>query len=95
MKEKKIFKPESYYILLPGQPDEYATYESNLLGELDINGTFWVGSGLNLLMELINTNSNLLIGVIIKTSKNKKLEIEEFVDLLRGYKIKYDNLERK
>lgn len=94
MKEK-TFKPESYYILLPGQPDEYATYESNLLGELDFNGTFWVGAGLKLLMDLVTTNSKNLLGLTIKTSQNKKLKIEEFVDLLRRYKIKYDNLERK
>lgn len=88
-------KPKSYYILLPNEPDEYAMYESNLLGESDINGTFWAGSGLHLLMNLIEKNSNLLTNITIKTDQNKKLEIIEFIDEIKKYKINYDNLERK
>ena len=79
---------ESYYILLPGDTESDCMYESNLLGESDINGSFWPGQGLQVLMKIAAENQELLTEVKIKTDKGIELTVEKFLNKLQGLKIK-------
>lgn len=80
--------PISYYILLPGDSLDNLMYETNLLGESDLNGSFWPGQGLQALMNISNTNPDLLVDIKILTDKNKTITVENFLKDLQKLKIK-------
>ena len=73
----------TYYILLPGDDEESAMYDSNHLGDLSM-GKFWPGNGLKALMKMANTNPTILEQCIVKTDTGKQLTIEDFLKVLKG-----------
>lgn len=78
----------TFYIMLPGDKEEDCIYESNILGESDINGSFWPGQGLKVLMKITNTHEDLLPEIRIKTDKGKELTVIEFLNVMQKLKLK-------
>ena len=76
--------------MMPGDTEQDAHLETNLLGEDNGFGTFWSGIGLKVLMDLVEMNPGLLDSVSIKTDKNENLTITEFLDKINKLKIRYD-----
>ena len=92
MEKTKYEKTVTYYILLPGDTVEDASFDSNLLGEIDIMGTFWAGTGLHALMNISSKNPELLPNIRIITDSNQKLSIDDFLKIISDRKIKYNRL---
>ena len=92
MEKTKYHKAITYYILLPGDTEADAFYDSNVLGEIDILGTFWVGTGLHALMNISNTHPELLPDIRIITDTNEKLTVDMFLSVISNKKIKYNRL---
>ena len=78
----------TYYIMLPGDSEKEVYFDSNLLGENTGFGVFWAGSGLKVLMEMVDKNHDMLPDVSIKTDKGKTLSVEEFLTQIKGLKIR-------
>jgi hypothetical protein len=77
-----------YYILLPDDTKESAMFESNELGENTGFGVFWAASGLVFLMNIVDTNPELLPDITIKTDKGKELSVEQFLTDIKGLKVR-------
>ena len=75
-----------YYILLPGDTEQDAMLETNLLGESSFNN-FYSGRGLTALMKMIDKAPEMLEHVRIKSDKNENLSVEEFLTRLQPLKI--------
>ncbi len=77
-----------YYILMPGDTEEDALNEANLLGEESF-GTFWTGQGLTILMKMVDKEPELLPLVQIRCDQSKeKLSIEKFLTIIQKLKLK-------
>lgn len=76
-----------YYILMPGDKESELS-DANLLGDASF-GTFWAGSGLKVLMSLVDKNPDMLPNIKIKTDVNKSLTIDEFLTEISRLKIRY------
>ena len=77
-----------YHILLPGDKEEDAYLDSNLLGENTGFGVFWAGAGLKILMSMVDKQPEVLPDVKIKTDKGKTLTVEEFLTQIKGLKVR-------
>tara|TARA_Y100001963_G_C6689274_1_gene403819 strand:- start:785 stop:1024 length:240 start_codon:yes stop_codon:yes gene_type:complete len=77
----------TYYLLLEGDSEKDAFYDSNILGEESL-GTFYPGQGLIAFNNIVNKKPELLEKVIIKNDKNQKLSIDEFFDIIGKLKIR-------
>lgn len=79
-----------YYIFGPGD-DQTNISEDNELGSVDINKTFWPGSGFSALSTIINNverYDNIIEHIMIFDDKKKSYTVEEFLDVLKKFKIK-------
>lgn len=77
-----------YYLLMPGDTEEDALNEANLLGEASFQ-VFWAGSALKTLMTIVDKEPELLPLVKIKTNKSSKdLSIEEFLTAIGKLKVR-------
>ena len=76
--------------MMPGDTEQDAYLETNLLGEDNGFGVFWSGQGLKSLMGMIDSKPELLEVVKIKTDKNETLSITEFLDGIKKLKIRYE-----
>ena len=74
--------------MLPGDSEKEVYFDSNLLGENTGFGVFWAGSGLKVLMEMVDKNPDMLPDVSIKTDKGKTLSVEEFLTQIKGLKVR-------
>lgn len=74
---------------MPGDTEQDAWLETNLLGEDNGFGVFWSGQGLTSLMGMIDTKPELLESIQIKTDKNETLSITEFLDGIKKLKVRY------
>lgn len=83
-----------FYLLMPGDSEEDAHNEANLLGEYTpINGvalgTFWAGSALNTLMIIVDKEPELLPLIKIRTDmSNKIFTLEEFLTTIQKLEIR-------
>ncbi len=78
----------TYYLLMPGDTEDDALNEANLLGE-DSFGTFWAGSGLTTLMKIVDTHPEILPMVRIRSDKDQRsYTIEQFLTNIAKLKIK-------
>ena len=68
-----------YYILMANDTESDALNEANLLGEESL-GSFWPGSGLGVLMTLVQDAPETLTSVRIISDENKTLGVSEFLD---------------
>ena len=75
-----------YYIMLPGDTEADCINETNLLGDSSF-GTFYSGTGMKVLMRIVDKRPKLLTEVTIKTDTNKTLSVEEFLKDIEGLKI--------
>jgi hypothetical protein len=76
-----------YFILMPGDTEQDALNEANLLGEASL-GNFWAGTGLKTLMRLVDQQPEILPMVKIKTEAGKDLTIEQFLTNIQKLKVK-------
>jgi len=76
-----------YYILMPGDT-EATLSEANLLGESSFSN-FWAGSGLRVLMTLVDKQPEVLESVRIIGDTGRKLSIAEFLEEIANFKIIY------
>lgn len=77
-----------YFLLMPGDVEQDALNEANLLGESSF-GVFWAGTGLKLLMTMVDKEPELLPLVTIRTdTSNKKYTIEQFLTEINKLQIR-------
>lgn len=78
----------TYYLLMPGDTEEDALNEANLIGE-DSFGVFWAGTGLKTLMSIVDKQPELLTLVKIRSDMSKKsYSIEEFLTAIQKLQIR-------
>ncbi len=75
-----------YYIMLPDDNEADCINDTNLLGESSFK-TFYSGTGLKVLMRIVDKRPEMLKDVTIKTDTNKTLSVEEFLTDIQGLKI--------
>jgi len=75
----------TYYILLESDSIE-DIWDENILGEESF-GTFYAGNGFKALNNMVVREPNLLETAKIVDEKNKSYSVEEFLDLLKKWKI--------
>lgn len=79
----------TYYILGPDDTEQdVIDSSSNVLGETSFQ-TFHTQEGFSILMNLINSGSDKLSTISIKTSNNDTLSITEFLDSIQDLIIKW------
>jgi hypothetical protein len=76
-----------YYILMPGDTERDASNETNLLGDASFD-IFWAGTGLKILMNIVNTEPELLTQCTIMGDNGKKYTVTEFLDNINKLKVR-------
>jgi len=77
-----------YFIMLPGDTQKEAHFESNEIGEDTGFGVFWAGSGLKALMHIVDSQPEILPHITIKTDKGKNLSVEQFLTEIKKLKVR-------
>jgi len=77
----------TYYLLLGGDSEKDALYETNVLGEESFN-TFYPSVGFMILHRIINQQPELLESLQILDEQKKSYTITKFLDKLEKWKIK-------
>ena len=77
-----------YYLMMPSDTEQDALNEANLLGEESL-GNFWPGSGLAVLMTLVDKAPEALLSVRILTDRNQTLGVGEFLEKISILNIKH------
>ena len=77
----------TYYLLLSGDSEKDALYETNVLGEESFN-TFYPSVGFMILHRIINQKPELLETLQILDEQKKPYTITKFLDKLEKWKIK-------
>ena len=77
----------TYYLLLSGDSEKDALYETNVLGEESF-GTFYSGQGLVALNNIVNQRPELLETIKILDDYKKSYTLTEFFDILSKLKVK-------
>ena len=77
----------TYYLLLEGDTEKDAYYDSNVLGEESF-GMFYTGQGMLALTNIVNKNPELLETIKILDETKKSYTLTEFMDILSKLKIK-------
>lgn len=75
-----------YYLMAPGDTEQDAMNEANLLGEASFKN-FWAGTALRNLMKVVETKPELLVLLKIVTEKGKVLTIAQFLEEIKSLKI--------
>ena len=76
----------TYYLLLSGDSEKDALYETNVLGEESFN-TFYPSVGFMILHRIINDKPELLETLQILDEQKKPYTITKFLDKLEKWKI--------
>ena len=76
-----------YFILMPNDTEKDTLNEANLLGESSF-GSFWPGSGLKVLMTLVQDAPEALLSVKIKSEDGVQYGVGEFLEILDKLKIR-------
>lgn len=84
---KKESNTMQYFLMMPGDTEETAIYDSNLLGESSFK-VFWAGQGLGILMKMVESQPELLEHITIRTDKNQTLTVTDFLDEIKGYQVR-------
>lgn len=73
---------------MPGDTEEDALNEANLIGEESF-GNFWAGTGLKTLMSVVDKQPELLPLITIRSDMSKKsYSIEEFLTAIQKLQIR-------
>jgi hypothetical protein len=75
-----------YYLMAPGDTEQDAMNEANLLGEASFKN-FWAGTALRTLMIIVETQPEVLEALKIVTEKGKVLTIAQFLEEIKSLKI--------
>ncbi len=76
----------TYYLLLEGDTEKDAYYDSNVLGEESF-GMFYTGQGMVALNNIVNQKPELLESIKILDDTRKPYTITEFMDILSQLKV--------
>ena len=79
----------TYYILM-GMDSIEDVWDENILGEESF-GKFYIGSGYKALTNMINKDPEVLESIAIIDEKKNSYSVEEFLDLIKKWKIILDN----
>ena len=77
----------TYYLLLEGDSEKDAYYDSNVLGEESF-GTFYAGQGMVALTNIVNKKPELIETIKILDDYKKSYTLTKFFDILSKLKIK-------
>ena len=77
----------TYYLLLSGDSEKDALYDTNVLGEESFE-TFYPSVGFMILQRIINQQPELLESLQILDDHKKQYTITEFLDKLESWKVK-------
>ena len=77
----------TYYLLLSGDSEKDALYETNVLGEESFE-MFYPSVGFMILQRIINQQPELLESLQILDDHKKQYTITEFLDKLESWKLK-------
>ncbi len=77
----------TYYLLLDGDTEEDALYDTNILGEESF-GTFYPSVGFMMLSRIINDKPELLETIQILDEHKNSYTLTNFLDELEQWKIK-------
>ena len=77
----------TYYLLLSGDSEKDALYETNVLGEESFE-TFYPSVGFMILQRILNNRPEIVKTIKILDEKKNPYTIEEFVNKLEKWKIK-------
>jgi hypothetical protein len=77
----------TYYLLLEGDTEEDALYDTNILGEESF-GTFYPSVGFMMLNRIINEKPELLETLQILDEHKNSYTLTNFLDELEQWKIK-------
>ncbi len=77
----------TYYLLLEGDTEEDALYDTNILGEESF-GTFYPSIGFIMLNRIINEKPELLESIQILDDHKNSYTLTNFLDELEQWKIK-------
>ena len=77
----------TYYLLLEGDTEKDAYYDSNVLGEESF-GMFYTGQGMLALTNIVNKKPELLETIKILDDTKKSYTLTQFMDILSKLKIK-------
>ena len=76
-----------FYLLMHGDTEQDTLDEANLLGEESL-GNFWPGSGLGVLMRLVEEAPEALPTVRIVTDHKQTMGVGEFLEKISTLKVK-------
>ena len=77
-----------YFLLMPGDKEEDALNEANLLGEESF-GVFWGGTALKSLMKIVDSSPEILPLIKIRSDMSKEIfTIEQFLTAIQKLRIK-------
>lgn len=77
-----------YFLLMPGDKEEDALNEANLLGEASF-GVFWAGTALKSLMKIVDSNPEILPLIKIRSDMSKEIfTIEQFLTAIQKLKVR-------
>ena len=77
----------TYYLLLEGDTEKDAYYDTNVLGEESF-GMFYTGQGMLALNNIVNKKPKLIETIKILDDYKKSYTLTEFFDILSKLKIK-------
>ena len=77
----------TYYLLLEGDTEKDAYYDSNVLGEESF-GMFYTGQGMVALTNIVNKKPELIETIKILDDYKKSYTLTKFFDILSKLKIK-------
>ena len=77
----------TYYLLLSGDSEKDALYETNVLGEESFE-TFYPSVGFMILQRILKDKPEIIETIKILDEKKNPYTIEEFVNKLEKWKIK-------
>ena len=77
----------TYYLLLEGDTEKDAYYDTNVLGEESF-GMFYTGQGMLALNNIVNKKPELLETIKILDDTKKSYTLTQFMDILSKLKIK-------
>ena len=77
----------TYYLLLEGDTEKDAYYDSNVLGEESF-GMFYTGQGMVALNNIVNKKPELIETIKILDETKKSYTLTKFFDILSKLKIK-------
>ncbi len=76
-----------YYLMAPGDTEQDALNEANLLGEASFEN-FWGGAALRVLMGIVESEPEVLEILKIVNERGKVLTVSEFLEEIQPLKIR-------